>query len=156
MDEIQVGKKRRARRTGKDVQRLVKEFTSGGMKRSEFCRSRGLSLGTLRRHLEGGKQGARQTPRLVAVELEEKAVPKANAIEVVLGRGRGVEVRPGFDATTLQAVTPQNRLRPPWSHQRITTTPFSEKFWPRCLRVEYSFKTIGSSHEKFVLPPGAS
>ena len=76
MDENQVGKKRRARRTGKEVQRLVEEFISGGMKRSEFCRSRGLSPGTLRRRLEGGKQEARQTPRLVAVELEEKAVPK--------------------------------------------------------------------------------
>ena len=104
MDENQVGKKRRARRTGKEVQRLVEEFISGGMKRSEFRRSRGLSPGTLRRRLKGGKQGARQTPRLVAVELEEKAPQKANAIEVVLGRGRRVEVRPGFDATTLQAL----------------------------------------------------
>ena len=77
MDENQVGKKRRARRSGKEVQRLVEEFISGGMKRSEFCRSRGLSPGTLRRRLEGGKQEARQTPRLVAVELEEKAVPKS-------------------------------------------------------------------------------
>ena len=102
MDENQVGKKRRARRTGKEVQRLVEEFISGGMKRSDFCRSRGLSLGTLRRHLEGGKQGARQTPRLVAVELEQKAVQKAKASEVVLGQGRRVEVRPGFDAATLQ------------------------------------------------------
>jgi transposase-like protein len=104
MDENQVGKKRRARRTGKEVQRLVEEFLSGGMKRSEFCRTRGLSPGTLRRHLKGGKQEARQTPRLVAVELEQKAAQKANAIEVVLARGRRVEVRPGFDATTLQAV----------------------------------------------------
>ena len=104
MDENQVGKKRRARRTGKEVQRLVEEFISGGMKRSEFCRSRGLSPGTLRRHLEGARQGARQTPRLVAVELEQKPTQKANAIEVVLGRGRRVEVRPGFDATTLQAL----------------------------------------------------
>ena len=104
MDENQVGRKRRARRTGKEVQRLVEEFVSGGMKRSEFCRTRGLSLGTLRRHLKGGRQKAKQTPRLVAVELEEKAAQKANAIEVVLGRGRRVEVRPGFDATTLQAV----------------------------------------------------
>ena len=104
MDENQVGKKRRTRRTGKEVQRLVEEFISGGMKRSAFCRSKGLSLGTLRRHLEGGKQGARQTPRLVAVELEEKAAQKANPIEVVLGRGRRVEVRPGFDAATLQAL----------------------------------------------------
>jgi hypothetical protein len=104
MHQNQIGKKRRARRTSKEVQRLVEEFISGGMKRSDFCRSRGLSLGTLRRHLEGGKRGARQTPRLVAVELEQKAAQKATAIEVVLGRGRRVEVRPGFDATTLQAL----------------------------------------------------
>jgi predicted transcriptional regulator len=82
----------------------VEEFVSGGMKRSEFCRTRGLSPGTLQRHLKGGKQRARQIPRLVAVELEQKAAQKANAIEVVLARGRRVEVRPGFDATTLQAV----------------------------------------------------
>ena len=104
MDENQVGKKRRARRTGKEVQRLVEEFISGGMRRSEFCRTRGLSPGTLQRHLKGGKQRARQIPRLVAVELEQKAAQKANAIEVVLARGRRVEVRPGFDATTLQAL----------------------------------------------------
>jgi hypothetical protein len=54
--------------------------------------------------LERWKQEARQTPRLVAVELEQKAAQKANAIEVVLARGRRVEVRPGFDATTLQAL----------------------------------------------------
>jgi DNA invertase Pin-like site-specific DNA recombinase len=64
MDENQVGKKRRARRTGKEVQRLVEEFVSGGMKRSEFCRARGLSLGTLRRHLKGGKQKAKQPQEL--------------------------------------------------------------------------------------------
>ncbi len=104
MHENQVGKKRRARRTGKEAQRLVEEFISGGMNRSEFCRTRGLSFGTLRRHLKGGKQKAKQTPRLVAVELEQKAAQKANAIEVVLAGGRRVEVRPGFDATTLQAV----------------------------------------------------
>ena len=104
MDENQVGKKRRTRRTGKEVQRLVEEFISGGMKRSEFCRTRGLSPGTLQRRLKGEKQRGRQIPRLVAVELEQKAAQKANAIEVVLARGRRVEVRPGFDATTLQAV----------------------------------------------------
>jgi predicted transcriptional regulator len=104
MDETQVGKKWRARRSGKEVQQLVEEFISGGMTRSEFCRTRGLTLGTLRRHLKGGKQKAKQTPRLVAVELEERAAQKANAIEVVLARGRRIEVRPGFDAPTLQAL----------------------------------------------------
>jgi predicted transcriptional regulator len=104
MDENQVGKKRRARRTGKEVQQLVEEFISGRMKCSEFCRTRGISPGTLRRHLKGGKQKAKPTPRLVAVELEEKAAQKAHTLEVILARGRRVEVRPGFDATTLQAL----------------------------------------------------
>jgi transposase-like protein len=104
MDENEVDKKRRGRRSGKEVQRLVEEFVSGGMKCSEFCRARGLSPGTLRRHLKGGKQEARQTPRLVTVELEQKTAQKGNALEVVLARGRRVEVRPGFDAPTLQAL----------------------------------------------------
>jgi|ERR1700722_6232464 hypothetical protein len=104
MDEDQIGKKRRARRTGKEVQRLVEEFISSGMRRSEFCRTRSLCPRTLRRHLKGGQQEAGQTPRLVAVELEEKAGPKTNAIDVVLACGRRVEVRPGFDATTLQTL----------------------------------------------------
>ena len=104
MDENQVGKKRRARRTAIEVQRLVAEFISGGRSRSEFCRTRGLAPKTLRRHLKGGKQKTEQTPRLITVELEERAAQKANALEVVLARGRRVEVRPGFDATTLQAL----------------------------------------------------
>jgi hypothetical protein len=33
-----------------EVQQLVSEFVSSGMRRSEFCRSRGLSFGTLNRH----------------------------------------------------------------------------------------------------------
>jgi hypothetical protein len=41
---------------------------------------------------------------LVTVELEQKTAQKGNALEVVLARGRRVEVRPGFDAPTLQAL----------------------------------------------------
>jgi transposase-like protein len=104
MDENQVDERRRARRTAKEVRQLVEEFISGGMSRSAFCRTRGLAPGTLRRHLKAGKQKAKQTPRLVAVELEQKAAQKADAIEVVLAGGRRVEVRPGFDAPTLQTL----------------------------------------------------
>jgi len=39
------------RRTRAEVQQLVAEFVNSGMRRSEFCRSRSLSLGTLNRHL---------------------------------------------------------------------------------------------------------
>jgi transposase-like protein len=104
MDGNQVDKQRRARRTAKEVQRLVEEFICGGMSRSAFCRTSGLAPKTLRRHLKGGKQKPKQAPRLVAVELEQKATPKATALEVVLAGGRRVEVRPGFEASTLQAL----------------------------------------------------
>jgi len=40
------------RRTRAEVQKLAAEFVSSGMRRSEFCRSRGLSFGTLNRHLK--------------------------------------------------------------------------------------------------------
>src|SRR5271169_1324742 len=42
----------RRRRTRTEVQQLVAEFVSSGMRRTEFCRSRGLSFGTLNRHLK--------------------------------------------------------------------------------------------------------
>ena len=42
------------RRTRAEVQRLVAEFVSSGVRRSEFCQSRGLSFSTLDRHLLKG------------------------------------------------------------------------------------------------------
>ncbi len=38
--------------TVSEVQQLVAEFVSSGKRRTEFCRSRGLSFGTLDRHLK--------------------------------------------------------------------------------------------------------
>ena len=42
----------RRRRTRAEVRQLVAEFVNSGMRRSEFCRSRGLSYSTLDRHLK--------------------------------------------------------------------------------------------------------
>src|SRR3974377_484237 len=42
----------RRRRSRAEVQQLVSEFASSGMRQNEFCRSRGLSLSTLARHLK--------------------------------------------------------------------------------------------------------
>ena len=42
----------RLRRTHAEIQQLVAEFVSSGMRRSEFCQSRGLSFSTLDRHLQ--------------------------------------------------------------------------------------------------------
>jgi hypothetical protein len=41
--------KRRRRRSSQEIQRLVAEFGTSGMRRSEFCRMHGLTHGTLQR-----------------------------------------------------------------------------------------------------------
>jgi hypothetical protein len=102
MDGNELIEKPRGRRSAEEVRRLVSEFGTSGMKRSEFCRARGLSLGTLQRHLKRARQKVKPTPRLVPVELAGNATPRATAIAVVVGRDRRIEVRPGFDARTLE------------------------------------------------------
>src|SRR5216684_4426365 len=101
------------RRTRAEVQQLVAEFVTSGMRRSEFCRNRGLSFGTLNRHLK--KQRRRKSRvassavrfgRLVPVELaasksSRQHVPSCG-LAVVLSGGRRIEVHPDFDTNTFE------------------------------------------------------
>ena len=100
----------RKRRSREEVKRLVDEFEASGVARTEFCRSRGLALSTLQRHLRARRSatGAANSPsRLVLVEVS--IIPKSGAVskpaesnlEVVLAKGRRIGVRPGFDPGTL-------------------------------------------------------
>ena len=100
----------RKRRTRAEVQQLVAEFVSG-MRRSEFCHSRGLSFSTLNRHLKKRRWKRRRRPvssagRLVKVELAAKESPTHLAatcgLVVVLPGGRRIEVHPGFDSNTFE------------------------------------------------------
>ena len=50
------------RRTRAEVQELVAQFMSSGMRRGEFCRSRGLSFSTLDRHLKKRRWRRRSRP----------------------------------------------------------------------------------------------
>jgi hypothetical protein len=95
------------RRTRAEVQQLVAEFVSSGMRRSEFCQSRGLSSSTLDRHLKkrGWKRRRRPTSsagRLMPVELAARKSPTQQepsyGLAVVLPGGRRIEVHPEFDA----------------------------------------------------------
>jgi hypothetical protein len=99
------------RRTRADVQQLVAEFVSSGMRRSEFCQSRGLSFSTLDRHLKKRhrKRRRRSTPsagRLVPVELAAKKSSTQHkptcGLAVVLPGGRRIEVHPDFDTSTFE------------------------------------------------------
>jgi len=99
------------RRTRAEVQQLVAEFVSSGMRRSEFCQSRGLSFSTLDRHLKKRRWKRRRRPvssagRLVTVELAARKSPAPHesscGLAVVLPGGRRIEVHPDFDTSTFE------------------------------------------------------
>ena len=98
------------RRTRTEIQQLVAEFVTSGMRRTEFCRSRGLSFGTLDRHLkkQRWKRKSRRVSsagRLLPVELAARKSPAQHepscGLAVVLSGGRRIEVHPDFDTNTL-------------------------------------------------------
>jgi hypothetical protein len=99
------------RRTRAEVQELVAEFVNSGMRRSEFCKSRGLSFSTLHRHLKKLRWRRRRKPissagRLVPVELATKKSPTQQepscGLAVVLPGARRIEVHPDFDTSTFE------------------------------------------------------
>jgi hypothetical protein len=99
------------RRTRAEVQQLVVEFLSSGMRRSEFCQSRGLSFSTLDRHLKKRRWKRRHKPvssagQLVKVELAAKKWPTQHesscGLAVVLPGGHRIEVHPDFDTSTFE------------------------------------------------------
>jgi len=99
------------RRTRAEVQQLVAEFVSSGMRRSEFCQSRGLSFSTLDRHLKKRRWKRRRLPassagRLVPMELAAMKSPAQHesscGLAVVLPGGRRIEVHPDFYAKTFE------------------------------------------------------
>ena len=101
--------KRRRRRSGQEIQRLVSEFRTSGLRPSEFCRIHGLTHGTLQRGLrreridsssQGGVKG------LVAVEVTDGKARRAQegrcGLEVILANGRRIELSRDFDAVQLR------------------------------------------------------
>src|SRR5216684_1094662 len=102
----------RRRRTRAEVRQLVSEFVSSGMRRSEFCRSRGLSYSTLDRHLKKRRWKRKTTKsapgdgKFVAVELALRRPPAEQqgscGLAVVLAGGRRIEVHRDFDVHTFE------------------------------------------------------
>jgi hypothetical protein len=99
------------RRTRAEVQKLVAEFISSGMRRAEFCHSRHLSFSTLDRHLKKQRWKRRRRPvsladQLVPVELAARKSPPQRepscGLAVVLPGGRRIEVHPNFDTGTFE------------------------------------------------------
>ena len=102
----------RRRRTRAEVRQLVADFVNSGMRRSEFCRSRGLSYSTLDRHLKKRRWKRKTTKsapadgKFVAVELDlRKPLPEQQpscGLTLVLPDGRRIEVQHDFDVHTFE------------------------------------------------------
>ena len=110
MDE-QTGGAAQRRRTRVEMEQIAAEFTSSGLKRAEFCRRHGMSLGTLTRYLKQQHQEADSgvaNDGLVRVELVGTKLASDRdsgcRLAVTLAHGRKVEVRAGFDPSTLEGV----------------------------------------------------
>jgi hypothetical protein len=98
----------RKRRSRQEIKRLVREFDTSGLRRSEFCHKHNLALGTLQRGLKRRRievEGQRESKGLVEVKMagiqRNGSGPATCSLEVVLAEGRRIEVRRGFDAETL-------------------------------------------------------
>ncbi len=99
----------RKRRRQAEIEELVAEFAASGLERGDFCRSRGLALSTLSRHLK--KQRRKMDParvggRLVPVELATRkpagGYESTSPLVVVLSDRCKIEVQRGFDDQTLE------------------------------------------------------
>jgi hypothetical protein len=98
----------RKRRSRQEIKRLVREFESSGLRRSEFCHKHNLAFGTLQRGLRKRRmevEGQSESKRLVEVKMAGIQRNGSGAgtcsLEVVLAEGRRIEVRRDFDAETL-------------------------------------------------------
>ena len=98
----------RKRRSRQEIKRLVREFETSGLGRSEFCHKHNLALGTLQRGLRKRRmevEGPSEGKRLVEVKMagiqRNGSGPGTCSLEVVLAEGRRIEVKRDFDAETL-------------------------------------------------------
>lgn len=104
MTEIQAGKKKQRHRTRAEADELAAEYEKSGLTREEFCRQKNVPLKTLcryvtRRRKQSGANAGSQ--RWVKVEVEPRRETGGD-LAVVLSCGRRIEVKRGFDVSTLQ------------------------------------------------------
>jgi len=96
----------RKRRSRQEIKRLVREFETSGLRRSEFCHKHNLALGTLQRGLrrrrmevDGQNEGKRLVEEMARIQRNGSGAGTCS-LEVVLAEGRRIEVR-RVDAETL-------------------------------------------------------
>lgn len=100
---------RKSRKDGKHRSRaeadlLVAEYEASGLNRQAFCDEKKIPLKTLSRYVTRYRQsscGDAGPPQWVSVEVKEPTA-RGGELVVLVGGNRRIEVRRGFDASTLQ------------------------------------------------------
>jgi hypothetical protein len=107
VEQAPVGKTRR-RRSRAEVEQLIAEFEASGLNRTEFCRSRQLSLSTFARYRKRLRQQSAPSAsigRWIAVELAGAGPGRGggadSGLAIALSTGRRIEIGRGFDSQTL-------------------------------------------------------
>lgn len=100
------------RRSRAEAARLVSEFEQSGLRRKQFCATRGLSVHTLdgwRRRIAQPGLGEEIVPveivadrSVSAPRMPAASVARIGQFRVVLAQGVSIEVEPGFDAAELR------------------------------------------------------
>jgi hypothetical protein len=98
----------RKRRSSREIEQLVAEFETSGLRQGKFCHKHGLALSTLQRRLRRRRlEEDRQSEGKGLIEVKVVGTQRngggaeGSALEVVLAEGRRIEVRRNFDAETL-------------------------------------------------------
>jgi hypothetical protein len=104
MSEKQTGRRRR-HWTRSEADRIAAEYETSGLAREEFCEQKTVTMKTLARYvtrLRRQSAASTQPQRWVSVEVAGGNTETRSELTVVLGCGRKLEVRGGFDAGTLR------------------------------------------------------
>ena len=87
-----------------EADRLAAEYEASGLSREEFCKQTGVTLKSLARYVtryRKQKPHGNEPQRWVSVEVAEHS-ECGSGLAVLLGSGRRIEVKRGFDAGTLR------------------------------------------------------
>jgi hypothetical protein len=104
---------------------LLNDFRRSGLTHAEFCRRRGLSIHSFRKHLYQTPSPKPPPPQLPAARVAAEFVPviilpdpaptgvrSREPLELILPKGHRIAVAPGFDPATLRQLidTVEERL----------------------------------------------
>jgi hypothetical protein len=95
---------RRQHRSRAEADQLAADYQASGLRCEDFCKQKGVAIKTLARYVTRYRKqqaGSQEGRRFLAVEVAPRNGPDVE-LAVLLSTGRRIEVKRGFDASTLR------------------------------------------------------